>query len=428
MAQESVKATGLKSALQAFAASPRYAVLKNLQVGRLLPEECEFNGPLSELTLESLVELGSARIVGSSTLTLRQEATLIQLLNSLTTEEEDLAVFREAAPHGQEAETREAQGARSTFGSVQLELMLRQRLEAVCNHERYESIRRRTLGEYWDSRWTPAPFEQALRLEQLAKMDLTVLFKKRSVDDNRVYLICCALERAYNSLSLPVIDAAVSTPPGATNLESGLLPTSGDPSLWRLADLRMSSAKKAIVELIAITAERPQDEATQGLVKAVMGSFSPEDFISMVCEDTVSQALLIRARELVEQTVQADRRQLIAVLLQGPGVHSSSVARMLSASPNSQGAVIELLAVLVARGLGAQSVRYKDEVCEGFWTLNVDLVAHLIAEAQRAPKKSTRTQTEETQSPSLDPILLDWIRVQAGLRSAGKRCPRTKRK
>jgi hypothetical protein len=427
MAQESVKAMGLKSALQAFAASPRYAVLKNLQVGRLLPEECEFSGPLCDLTLESLVELGSARIAGSSALTLRQEATLIQLLHSLTTEEEELSSSPEVAPQLHEADTRDTQGTRPTFGSVQLEIMLRQRLEAVCHHERYESIRRRTLGEYWDARWTPAPFEQALRLEQLAKMDLTVLFKKRSVDDNRVYLICCALERAYNSLSIPAIDAAVSTPSERASLDSRLQPLVA-PSQWRLGDLRIGSAKKAIIELIALTAEHPQDEDTQRLVNAVMGSFSPEEFISLVCDETVSPDLLTRARDLVELTVAADRRQLIAVLLQGPGVHSGSVARMLSGSPGIQGAVIELLAVLVARGLGAQAVRHRGDVCEGFWTLNVDLVAHLIAEAQRAPKKVSRTQTEDQQSPSLDPILLDWIRVQAGLRSAGKRCPKTKRK
>ena len=165
MAQESVKTTALNSALQAFAASPRYSVLKNLQVGRLLPEECDFNSPLSDLTLESLVELGSARIVGSSALTLRQEATLIELLNSLTAEEDELVVAPTIAPGGHAVESGETQSARPMIGSVQLELMLRQRLEAVCNHERYESIRRRTLGEYWDPRWTPAPFEQALRLE-----------------------------------------------------------------------------------------------------------------------------------------------------------------------------------------------------------------------------------------------------------------------
>jgi hypothetical protein len=427
MAQESVKATGLKNALQAFAASPRYALLRNLQVGRLLPEECDFNSPLSELTLESLVELGSARIVGSSALTLRQEATLIELLNSLTTEEEDV-IIRDVPSEAPTVESPDTKDARPTIGSVQLELMLRQRIEAVCNHERYDSIRRRTLGEYWDPRWIPAPFEQALRLEQLAKMDLTVLFKKRSVDDNRIYLICCALERAYNSLSLPTIDAAVSVPSATPNLEGPSQLNAGAVSPWRLSDNRLSSAKKAIVELLALTAERKHDECIQGLLSTVMSEFSPDEFISIVCEDTVSPALLNRAHEVVERTVRLERRQLIGVLLQGPGVHSISVAHMLSASTDSQGAVIELLAVLVARGLGAQPVGYKGEVCEGFWTLNVDLVAHLIAEAQRAPKKAARTQNEEPQSPSLDPILLDWIRVQAGLRVAGKRCPRTKRK
>lgn len=431
MAQESIKATGLKGALLAFAASPRYAVLKNLQVGRLLPEECDFNSPLSELTLESLVELGSARIVGSNALTLRQEATLVELLSSLATAEEDIVQPTQVSEVSDRPLATGTESAATTFGSVQLELMLRQRLEALASHERYASICRRTLGEYWDPRWTPAPFEQALRLEQLVKMDVTVLFKKRTVNDDRVYRICCALERAVQSLAVPAIDAAVSSPESTPAIRAYSLDAAGvqvDAVEWRITDSRLSSPKKAIVELIAIAARHQQDPTLHQLLLAVIRTFSPDEFIQIVFGEDLSPELTKRMKQVVEEILQADRCQLVSVLLQGPGVHITAVAHMLSSAARNEGAVIELLAVLIARAMGAHPVQYKGVLCEGFWTLNSDLIGHLIAEAQKSPKKLPRGQTETSSSPTLDPILLDWIRAQCGLRSSGKRCPRTKRK
>jgi hypothetical protein len=431
MAQESIKGTGLKGALLAFAASPRYAVLKNLQVGRLLPEECDFHSPLAELTLESLVELGSARIVGSSALTLRQEATLVELLSSLASAEEEIIQPSGELVVSDRPSTTGAESEVSSFGSVQLELMLRQRLEALSSHERYASICRRTLGEYWDARWTPAPFEQALRIEQLAKMDLAVLFKKRTVNDERLYLICCALERALQSLVVPVIDAAISSPESApAPLSSGIdSPAAHSEAVeWRIADSRLSSPKKAIVELIAIAARHQQDPTLHQLLQAVIRTFSPDEFIQIVFGEELSPELTKRMKQVVEEILRADRWQLLSVLLQGPGVHITAVAHMLSNVGRNEGAVIELLAVLIARAMGAHPVQYKGVVCEVFWTLNVDLIGHMIIEAQKVPKKLPRGQTEPLSSPALDPILLDWVRVQCGLRSSGKRFPRTKRK
>jgi hypothetical protein len=262
-------------------------------------------------------------------------------------------------------------------------------------------------------------------------MDITVLFKKRTVNDHRVYLICCALERALQSLSIPVIDAAVSAPEEIRCAEfpQAVPPVSqSDTFQWRVSDSRIASVKKAIVELTALAAQRQQDLAVNQLLCAVMHNFSPEEFIQIVVGEELSVALGKRIRQVVDEIFSVERCQLLAVLLQGPGVHITSVAHMLSSAASSEGAVVELLAVLVARGLGAQPVHYKDAICEGFWTLNVDLVAHLIGEAQKAPKKPSRGQGDNPPVAALDPILLDWIRVQSGLGSSGKRCPRTKRK
>jgi hypothetical protein len=179
---------------------------------------------------------------------------------------------------------------------------------------------------------------------------------------------------------------------------------------------------------MAIAARHQQDPTLHQLSQAVIRAFSPDEFIQIVFGEELPAELSKRMKKVVEEILRADRWQLVSVLLQGPGVHITAVAHMLSSAARNEGAVIELLAVLIARAMGAHPVQYKGVVCEGFWTLNVDLIGHLITEGQKAPKKLPRGQSEQLSSPALDPILLDWVRVQCGLRSSGKRCPRTKRK
>jgi len=409
------KTSELRAAIESFAASTRYNVLKNLQVGRLMPEECGSLGELAEMTLENIVELGSERIAKLPYLTLMQEGSLVQLLHSLCSEE-DIAMTQSDESAGGESD--------HVVSSVQLELVLRERLRAICAHPDYAKVRGRTLSEFWDSRWTPAPFEEALRVEQLAGMDLSVLFKKRSVNDKRIQSICKALEKVLDALAPTATPASEMARIAATrqlspSQTSFSAPTSA--AAWLMSDDVLQPTHIALVEVFSLAATDMRYQDLADLIQGVINRFTPREFIEITLAHPLHDELRTRLAHFVHETLGDERRVLVEALLQGPGVRISHVSRILVGGIGDFGAALGLLAVLISRGLGARPVTVGGVQCEGFWTLN----PHLISEFTRPAAVRSKGAGKHPETPSastLDPILQQWLSVQQGQSSSGKKC------
>jgi hypothetical protein len=417
MPREISKINDLRAAIETFAASSRYNVLKMLQVGRVMPEECGSLGELADMTLENIVELGSERIAKIPYLTLMQEGALVQLLHSLCGEDDVLASRPDDGATGD---------VEPIVSSVELELALRERLRAICGHGDYAKVRSRTLGEFWDRRWTPAPFEEALRVEQLVGMDLSVLFKKRSVNDQRIQSICNALEKILDVLAPVATPAsemakiAAVRQPTLTHVTSL---SSQNAQRWFASDDVLQPTHVAIVEVFSLARTDSNYQELHSVIQGVIDRFTPNEFIEITLARPLTNELHERLGAFVHEVLEHERRALVIALLQGPGVRVSHISRLLVGGGSGFGAALGLLAVLIARGLGARPVTLGTARCEGFWTLNPHLIAE-FTKPSTSRSKSSRQQSPAPVTPILDPILQEWLNVQEGQVSAGKKCPK----
>ena len=400
MARQAFTSEELRGAVEAFKSSRRYMVLKNLQLGRIVPEECHFPDELGALTLEQLVA-GGVDSLARLHLTPVQHDSLIELLRSLSAEEEILAP---STSH--EAED-SASVQHPQIGSIQLELLLRQHLSQITSHERYGDVRRRAIGEFWDSAWTPAPFEEALRIEQLANMDVAVLFKKRSVNDNRIYLLCQALDRVVSLLNTSVSSQISQSAPLVT-------PRRELPEEWRQVKSDLTISEKALCAVIYRCSELPRTARGYSIALAIMEALSQKECISIVCGEEMHPNLLKKIRESLVSSIPAEVVRTITVALQGPGVHARDIASLLRSCEQDDSTALEVLATVSIRALGGEPVRFKGEVCPGFWTSNPELFTFLMNQ-----KKLVAGRAEL----SLDPFLLDWITERQGRKRKGKKYP-----
>jgi hypothetical protein len=71
----------LQEALSLFSHSPRFPLLKTVQVGRLMPEGGEPLGDLAELTFEQLIERITLASDTTVSITQESEQALLHLLN-----------------------------------------------------------------------------------------------------------------------------------------------------------------------------------------------------------------------------------------------------------------------------------------------------------------------------------------------------------
>lgn len=422
MAIQSSKTNELRQAIQTFAASSRFQLLKKLQVGRLMPEGCGDIGSVYELTFENLVELGSERIVSGMNLSPLQEASLVELLRALSAEQEMSGEGADEEVQEESLDTlfdppraNEAPEEETPLSSVQLELNLRHCLEALRSHANYQSIRRATIGSFWDPSWTPAPFEEALTIDQLSNMDLTVLFKKRMVNDKRITCIVMALERALESLG----GAARSTDPSMPERMPERVPRRSTPTQAAAAreiPIRWESSAEcrepidaAVIDLVMVVAGDERYAVSRPILLGIMNALAPDEFVALVQEREVSRELVARARALSAVVFGDELCELIGASLRGPGVHQDVVSGALASVISEPASVRQLLGVLVLRGLGAQPVEWRRSRCPGFWTLYPQAIQSVLGAGKgRVP------------SGAVDPKLLQWCKDQEGRIHPGK--------
>lgn len=157
--------------------SQNYLSLKNQEISSLLKGQKSF-GLLDEIRLERLVFLA------------KKKPSI--LLSSLTIPE--LTRLGKALEKASKKKIAAAKAKKLELIGGEAEAKLRDVLTQVKSAPFFPVIAGRTLGEYWDDNEDRSPFEEAFTIKQLADFDLNILFRKRTMNSNKVCLMIQALE------------------------------------------------------------------------------------------------------------------------------------------------------------------------------------------------------------------------------------------
>jgi hypothetical protein len=421
-----------QQALDAFSSSSRFPLFQGVQIGRLMPDGCQTSQALRELTFGELIEQLQITGAVSTVLTSEQEDELYHLLQALGEDEEPAPCgFDDDIPGlipdsfgGVEIPTMDEQLANQSgsdaaeppddvpVGSVQLELALRSSLAQITSHTRYQEIRKRTVGEFWDPAWTAAPFEEAMSIEQLAGLDLAVLFKKRMVTDTRIQSILRALARAQAHLDalgtapVEVAHAVTSTGPAVPPVASrSTLPVS-NAVLAKRAPLPLSVAAGALVEAL----EAPGIDWP--IAKTLLTRFSSVECAALVLGEDLPGVTQRDLARTVESALSVYERELVEALLRAPAVRIEHIALALFGAEEATSTRARCLAVLVARGLGAVPLLPRTVLSAELWTTNLQLVQGLVDAIQSSTTRRSRSASVRFDLDLLDPYLQEWIQAQ----------------
>jgi hypothetical protein len=422
-----------KEALEEFSRSPRFSLFKGVQIARLMPEGCEDIQGIGEMTVEELLAVVRERGGLPETIAPEHAEALSHLLVVLGEDSEstplapddDISVVVPDSFSSIDIPTLDEQLANQNtldeeeppgdvpVGSVPLELALRAALSKIVAHKGYADVRARTLGEFWDPEWIGAPFEEAMTIEQLAGLDLAVLFKKRMVTDTRIQSILRALYRAQTYLDereqVKVGDTherAVQDTAGVLRempetLRRGTVPdTSATPISLGVS---LPPAALAVVEALRAGVSRSP------LAAILLEHFSLHECVAIVCGDQISTRVLRELKELIERGVATQTRELALAFLRAPAVRISHIAQLVSGGDRDVSAHSLCIAAAVARGLGAVPIRLGVTAGEEYWTLDPDMVSELLKEVHGATGRPARkiSVTIRDSAHLLDPGLLD---------------------
>lgn len=402
-------ADSLQHALDTFAASNRFGFLRSLQIGRLIGDDDSF-GAVSDLTCDMLVELGADGVRTGYRLTAAQTSRLAELILALGNGSTETS--SEPGPHLAAGTPSSASSQEPLFNSVQVELDLKRSIEAVRAHPTFSDLRSMALGRFWDATWPRAPFEEALTVGQLVDMDLGLLFKKRSTSGSRVHYITMALGRAVEqqergqTLRRP-------EPASAISLRSVVAPASYAEHPWSEAatidEVPVTPATLALVESF-ISATRDLQSAglpLSSLMATLPHYLSRAEFLAVLADGELSPRISAQLGKWHKEQAHAPCVALVREALQTPGCAVASLARIVS-DEGRYTAFSGMAAIVLARALKAEQVRYENQVCSGMWSLNPSLITLVINEAKRRKPKDVAKTVHEL-CPALDPILQTWI-------------------
>jgi hypothetical protein len=416
MSQGAATLVELSEALQHFAASPRFNFLKTLQVGRFIGSAPLSLGILGEFTFEKLVELGTKKIAKLKWLNKDQEALLVTLLVALS-EGDSGELFCPPPPIS--SQIREAAGeadpdecSEEVLSSVQVEIDLRDRLQALKGHPDFETLRYRSLGSFWEPEWPRAPFEESFTLDQLIELDMSTLFRKRTMTSSRIRYMTKALDRALGrEEESPVHKSTGVQPVVEPTVQLAYAAPSVDPraSTWRAYATSPSPHESVVLDsfLTACGNARGSSLPLERALSELPAYLSGDEFLLLLD----SKALDVNARKMASSWLAASNVERatkpITIMLQGPGVALSSIAELFMGE-SFRGAHALLAAQVIARILGAQELSISDSACKGVWSLNPDLV-DAIVKYVRGTRSSKVRDSLKAICPVLDPILQSWL-------------------
>ncbi len=416
MSQGQTTLVELSEALQHFSASPRFNFLKTLQVGRFIGSAPLSLGILGEFTFEKLVELGTKKIAKLKWLNREQESLLVTLLKALS-EGDSGQLFCPPPPispqiRGVADEPESLEDSEEILSSVQVEIDLRERLQALKGHPDFESLRIRSLGYFWDPAWPRAPFEESFTLEQLMELDMSTLFRKRTMTSSRIRYMTKALDRALGRKEEPLVFESRGLRAAEEQIDrtaAAVQSMSSHSLAWREYAISPSPHESVLLESFlgscsnSHSSSLPLERALAELPTYLSG----DEFLALLGTGTLESAL----RKAIGQWLASPNIELIikqiALILQGPGVALRVIAEMFMGE-RFQGAQALLAAHVVVRMLGAREVSLSNAVCKGVWSLNPDIVEVLVKQVRGTRRSSVRDSLKSI-CPVLDPILQTWL-------------------
>ena len=417
----------LQEALSLFSRSTRFPLLKTVQVGRLMPEGGEPLGDLAELTFEQLIERITLASDTTVSITQESEQALLHLLSALSEDsgessplapEEDISVvvpdsftsidiptLDEDLKKLSEVTSDDEPPTDVPIGSVPLELALRANLAKITTHDRYNQVRQRRIGDFWDPKWTPAPFEEAITIEQLAGLDLATLFKKRMVTDTRVQSILRALNRVLEFLGERSSSTEEGTDPRAPVAENQRERSREKPeAIQRRVITEIPAEIGASVEALAIwesinasCVDEAELRIGDPIATKFLACFSPSRCVEILLGGDLDRHERSLLSKIINDGLSAGALELSLALLKSPGAKVDLIAKAVFGSDLPVSSYKRAIATLIARGLLAKPVRIRGRVISGFWTLD----QKLLERSAKSPRN--------TQLTSLDPFLHSLI-------------------
>jgi hypothetical protein len=383
--------------------SKRYAFFKHVNLGRLLSRDFAELDHLAELTLSSLIEL--ITLEGTTSLSLQEEQieSLCELLSAML-EDEPSNILPVSA-------SIEESASDFAVNSVQLELDLRDNLKRLAEHKRYQEVKDKPLGEFWKPGWLPAPFEEMLTIKQLGSMDLSVLFKKKMVSDSRVECMVLALEAA--------LDAITDDSQTIETVET--VETDSNERLREslFEDIAVDNlGHRAILEVVRLQHGEPRYRAICLFIDEIAQKLSTEELLILLGEQQVPTKLQKRLKAIITKCLEERTVKTISYLLQGPGIDLEVIGHICVGEDLKYDAVIGFVALLVARGLGAQAVEHAGHISQRYWSVNPSLLEQILSEL--GPKSRV-----EDIYIHLDPKLHAWCQSHGG--AVKKRTEKRKR-
>lgn len=407
----------LSEALQNFAASPRFGFLKTLQVGRFVGSAPTSLGILGEFTFEKLVELGTKKIAKLRWLTKEQELLLITLLHALSDGDAGELFsppppIRPAVQAGPDR-TGQEDGAEEVVSSVQVEIDLRERLQSLKGSPEFHRLRHCVLGQFWDPGWPRAPFEESFTLEQLTDLDMSILFRKRTMSSSRILYMTKALDRALGSTE------SVSNQPATSQAYLGESPTlakvpshevarPGVPQ-WRAPAVNPGPIELAVLQhlLEACSRANSSSKPLERVLAMLPQYLTGDQVLSLLSTDPLDKQIDVASIDWRAISDMQDALRPLYLMLQGPGVSLSTLTDIFTGDC-FDGANALLGVQLVVRMLGAEQVSIGTSSCQGVWSLNPEALRVLVSH-MRAVRQGSSKNALKAILPEIDPVLRSWL-------------------
>lgn len=208
--------------------SPRFELLRMLQVRSFHFKGRSHAGPVEKLTLGELVEHGAIKLSSLPSMgDQRIQAVVVtieKLLEDNSPEEDSLGtdwappetaaeLFEGLLPTMPQQErqvssvnlqlTKKNPSNRPHFISIKTEQNYLDVLERLRNHPKLSSILQAKMADYWIDQEARAPFEECLTFQQLLSLKVDSLLRKRSINERKLSAIIGAIENCLSTLTDP---------------------------------------------------------------------------------------------------------------------------------------------------------------------------------------------------------------------------------
>jgi hypothetical protein len=408
----------VQQAIRNFSHTSRFSLLRDIPLGRFLVDDGGRNTQLCEMTFARLLESAVQPEGILTRCTPSQAEELLQVLYALGEEVTRPGQYNEqlAEPcyEQQPSAVDDSESNGGVISSVQLETELRSAMNQITAHQRFSEVATRTLSEFWDKSWTPAPFEEALTIRQLASIDVAVLFKKKMVSETRMVNVCEALGRVLRLLAGSEAPVASAWQP--TKVVTDHYPLNA--ALTSFLEEDLSCVGLSVYETLVRGQREQVYPDLVPFLDAVLDGCTPQECIQAITADQIQAPLTEKLASIAATTLALDVRTITHALLQGPALRIDYLAKAMSRAVTQPTALSRALATLVARAHGAVRACHENSVFEGFWTLHPLLLAELLAKRsqQGRGKVATSKLSEPQASPTLtlDPFLQKLLQAQGG--------------